>query len=390
MKKTKIIIPALGMLLLSTAASVSGTVAWFSMNNTVSVTGMTVKTKVSSNLQIADTNAEANYTDSIEQAREGTLEPASAVEALTYYYTNKAKGDGSATAQGTDGNNTFKPYSEATNELGTNDKAKTGKTYYDQTFNSDYGFSYDATDDDGAVCFAYIDYTFYLKATTSKLGQYIAMTKCNLLYGHPADSNNNIAVSWSALGSGDYAWRVGVFAQAVNANAEGSAMTSSNLVSTLRLNGAIYQSQSIQSHDNLEAGASLAGYYTDAACTTPAAADAVAVANTTYYSISGNAQAVSGTDDNAKTNVTTLDQAAQISSAAVAVGTSNGSPEVGQTYRYKVVVRLWLEGEDKSCTSDTYVALTENWKLDLDFALTTGEGTVAEPAAVTNIGSVAA
>ena len=54
MKKTKIIIPALGMLLLSTAASVSGTVAWFSMNASVTVTGMTVTTKVSSNLQIAE------------------------------------------------------------------------------------------------------------------------------------------------------------------------------------------------------------------------------------------------------------------------------------------------------------------------------------------------
>ena len=45
MKKTKIIIPALGLLLLSTAASVTGTVAWFAMNSTVSATGMSVKAK---------------------------------------------------------------------------------------------------------------------------------------------------------------------------------------------------------------------------------------------------------------------------------------------------------------------------------------------------------
>ena len=43
MKKTKIIIPALGMLLLSTAASVTGTVAWFAMNSTVAATGMQIK-----------------------------------------------------------------------------------------------------------------------------------------------------------------------------------------------------------------------------------------------------------------------------------------------------------------------------------------------------------
>ena len=53
MKKTKVIIPALGLLLLSTAASVTGTVAWFAANGTVSATGMEVKaTSESSFLQI--------------------------------------------------------------------------------------------------------------------------------------------------------------------------------------------------------------------------------------------------------------------------------------------------------------------------------------------------
>ena len=45
MKKTKVIIPALGLLLLSTAASVTGTVAWFAANATVSATGMQVTAK---------------------------------------------------------------------------------------------------------------------------------------------------------------------------------------------------------------------------------------------------------------------------------------------------------------------------------------------------------
>ncbi len=42
MKKTKVIIPALGMLLLSTAASVTGTVAWFAANASVTATGMNI------------------------------------------------------------------------------------------------------------------------------------------------------------------------------------------------------------------------------------------------------------------------------------------------------------------------------------------------------------
>ena len=45
MKKTKIIVPALGLLLLSTAASVTGTVAWFAANTSVTATGMQITAK---------------------------------------------------------------------------------------------------------------------------------------------------------------------------------------------------------------------------------------------------------------------------------------------------------------------------------------------------------
>ena len=53
MKKTKIIVPALGMLLLSTAASVTGTVAWFAVNTSVTVTGMEVRAKAEGGIVIA-------------------------------------------------------------------------------------------------------------------------------------------------------------------------------------------------------------------------------------------------------------------------------------------------------------------------------------------------
>ena len=48
MKKTKIIIPSLGLLLLSTAASVTGTVAWFAANATVTANGMAITAKTDS------------------------------------------------------------------------------------------------------------------------------------------------------------------------------------------------------------------------------------------------------------------------------------------------------------------------------------------------------
>ena len=60
MKKTKIIIPALGILLLSTAASVTGTVAWFSSNSQVTATGMVVSANTDSNFLIIHGTDNAN------------------------------------------------------------------------------------------------------------------------------------------------------------------------------------------------------------------------------------------------------------------------------------------------------------------------------------------
>lgn len=65
MKKTKIIVPALGMLLLSTAASVTGTVAWFAVNTSVSVSGLQVKAKAEGGIVIAAyTHAASSISDS--------------------------------------------------------------------------------------------------------------------------------------------------------------------------------------------------------------------------------------------------------------------------------------------------------------------------------------
>ena len=61
MKKTKIVIPALGMLLLSTAASITGTVAWFSMNNAVTANGLQISAKSDNTyLLISKTNTTAS------------------------------------------------------------------------------------------------------------------------------------------------------------------------------------------------------------------------------------------------------------------------------------------------------------------------------------------
>lgn len=53
MKKSKILAPALAILCLSTAASVTGTVAWFAANNVVSADGMAVHSTLPSSLAIS-------------------------------------------------------------------------------------------------------------------------------------------------------------------------------------------------------------------------------------------------------------------------------------------------------------------------------------------------
>lgn len=56
---------------------------------------------------------------------------------------------------------------------------------------------------------------------------------------------------------------------------------------------------------------------------------------------------------------------------------------IGATNYYKVDIRIWLEGEDTTCTSQTYAQLTNDWKLDVEFTL--GES----DSAVTTIGTAA-
>ena len=100
MKKTKIIIPALGILLLSTAASVSGTVAWFSMNKTVTATGMSVTAKSDSSFLLIGTSEQtlsqiqtANAISASAVTPTASLYPAAHTDAVTNYSTANEPGN---------------------------------------------------------------------------------------------------------------------------------------------------------------------------------------------------------------------------------------------------------------------------------------------------------
>ena len=325
MKKTKIIIPALAMLLLSTAASVSGTVAWFSMNNSVTVTGMTVTTKVSSNLLIAETNLDANYSSDITQSINGLLEPASSINAVNFYWTAGTN----VAANGDAKTETYVEYDEDTTLSNTYAK----KDKYDNEFIANYGFAASpasAVTVTGEspneiythnVCYGYVDYAFYLKATNSaSTSKNINLTKLALKYNGGAVSAN------------DKAWRVGLMVQNATANTETStALASADVVSIFTLPGA----------ENFDNTPKAIGDNSGTGALLPLS-----------YGVSSNSYNQAGTV------------------ASLASGVSG---------YYKVTVRLWLEGEDKTCTNETYASLTESWTLDLAFEFAT------ETAAVTNI-----
>ncbi len=63
MKKSKIIVPALGILVLSTAAAVTGTVAWFTSNTLVNLSGMQLQIDPEEGIVVAN-EAKANWATS--------------------------------------------------------------------------------------------------------------------------------------------------------------------------------------------------------------------------------------------------------------------------------------------------------------------------------------
>ena len=82
-KSTKIILPALALLVLGTTAAATSTVAWFAANGTVSATGMQVRCQTSTNLLIANSQTAwvngKNYGSDVSTLNTGikTLSPSS-------------------------------------------------------------------------------------------------------------------------------------------------------------------------------------------------------------------------------------------------------------------------------------------------------------------------
>ncbi len=88
MKKTRKLIPAIAMLLMSTVMMSTASFAWFSIGNTATVDGMKVRATASGSLVISDSMAVAGATKVIFAAAEKELMPVTYIDNTYKYVTN--------------------------------------------------------------------------------------------------------------------------------------------------------------------------------------------------------------------------------------------------------------------------------------------------------------
>ena len=326
------LIPAVGMLAVSSMMLATSTYAWFTMNKTVTVTGMEVKTKVGDNLLISHVtgtgeakNADNTFVTADSTSIKAWLQPVSTntAAATNFWYTLDAKADGSKLAEDT----TYIDYDNTTNGGLT---AEAEGSDYANKFSKDYGVTknevttFGATTSPNNAAVGYVDYTFQLKAVnTNSSAQEIHLTQLDLLYnGTEAPVEN--------------AFRVAVFCE------------------PKKTTGATDESYFAAG------GTTLTKMYktTDAA----------------YFTAKSGASAA-----DAVTAITTFaDETSSDNKLASVAGDT--------TAYYNVVVRLWIEGEDTSCNSTTFAELTDKWSLNLrlDFG-TPSSGSVNGNAIVNNL-----
>lgn len=324
----KKLMPAAMMLAVSASMLGTSTYAWFTMNKYVTVTGMEVKTTVSSNLLISHDslsntgkNADDTFVTEDSTAVKAWLQPVSSNTAAStnFWYTLDAAANGEILSG--------KTYVDYDNTSTGGLSAATDTSAYGNKFSQDYGvtktkvngFVTDTSSVYRDKAVGYVDYVFQLKATnTSDAAESIYLTQLDLTYDGATDGNK--------------AFRAAVFAN--------------ELSSTFAT-------------DITETSSNFKGIYA------PASAD--------------NQTSGAGVSDASATTAIT-----NFMNGGTSTATELATINAGDTKYYKVVVRLWIEGEDTTCTSETFANLSEKWALNmrLDLGALSG-GTVNAQTPVT-------
>ena len=215
MKKTLKLIPAIVMLLVSAILVSTSTYAWFSMNNRVTVTGMKVETRVSSNLFVRSceyndhSDNAAGFSSEVVTNLTGMLQPVSTVDGIHFFYVNAAD---SVTGTGS---------------------AKSGAVYHEYVGSGAQAAFNTASGTDGSAV-PYVDYVIELKAVnTAQVAQTLRLTELNLTYE-----------SAEAPAKDENAYRVAVFMEKYNdtdyANTSNAIESSGTLKSIMKESTATY------------------------------------------------------------------------------------------------------------------------------------------------------
>lgn len=441
----KKLIPAICMLLIAAAMLGTSTFAWFSMNTKVTATGMQVTAKVGNNLFIGAINApdtnglgttgmtlNGEYRSYAIQDVEALLEPVSSISGKndTFYYTSGLNVDNSGNAID-ESYSLYNPADTTTPKLFDQNYGTTGAVAY-----ADYVLAIKAVNTSSQ--------NYYVNMTNALL-TYAESNACPAAFrvallvqdaGETGTAAANTVSTKSILMSsgGDYfddkttyklltdaftptvskadkSWKItvngtdlftnkaaigtdskwysadcddaGVFAPANDitayvtfvdeaglSNFDGTSYNLSAGVAATSGTAAPYSylvSDTIIYSDSATA-TTTAKWFLDPEMKEEITSSVVASAELTYVIVNANNAVVSTT---ALTGVEMLGAKATV-----------GVVPAGKTKFFKVIVRLWLEGEDKTCTNDTFATLTEEWALDLDFQLqdTIGGATVLNTA----------
>ena len=307
--------------------AVSGaTYAWFALNNSVTATGMEVRTKVDANIFIAEDTvsntakkADSEFKTDIKQVVTGILEPVSTVNGMSFFYTDvtNVTSTGDAMAE------IYRDYDDYGMVGASNPE------YADR-----FSLNYDVTKVEASAAtggeynraFAYTDYAFQLKAINGGTeNQYINLETLNLSC-NGVDTFNSLN-----------AFRVAIFVEKFNAMPDGTAHDEGvfHLIGAVDGSSDPYGTVTLLKNSaaaNREATKAVA-YESDEAATTALGSASTALQPVTYGSF----------------NYLTL------------------AP--GETAYYKFVVRLYIEGEDVNCYNDTFVNLADSYELDLAFTM---------------------
>ncbi len=274
----KKLIPALALLLVSAVMLATSSFAWFSMNTTVTVTGMSVTAKVNDNLQIAPTDVDETGVEDPENFKYGyvmthtsqLLEPVSSANGVNFFYTSTKN----VQANGDAATETYVAYNHASTTA----------------FDTNYGTT-------GAK--GYVEYAVQLKAdNSSNATKYVNLSTLNITYAGTAAAQK--------------AFRVAVFVN--DMGADGSTAATAPTESSLKT--------------------------------------LIKMSESAYY-----------TTGNAVTSTSALGAITNKANVAANIG----EVAANSSRYFKVVVRLWLEGEDTTCTNTTFASLTETWDFDLAF-----------------------